>query len=71
MAWVYVLRGSNGRHCIGSMIDVDRRLHEHRSGETHTTQRLGAKIDLVIIRHLPPWRKQGSFYKAFMPDNRR
>jgi predicted GIY-YIG superfamily endonuclease len=53
MASVYILRGSNGRHYIGSTVNIDRRLHEHRSGGTHTTQRLGATIDLVIVRHLP------------------
>jgi predicted GIY-YIG superfamily endonuclease len=80
MAWVYILRGSNGRHYIGSTLNphfsrprekcaqradirrgqprklslnIDRRLNEHRSGGTHTTQRLGSNIDLVIVRHLP------------------
>jgi predicted GIY-YIG superfamily endonuclease len=53
MAWVYILRGSNGRHYIGSTLDIGRRLHEHRSGDTHTTQRLGSDIDLVIVHRLP------------------
>ena len=41
MAWVYILRGSSGRHYIGSTVNLERRLSEHRSGGTHTTQRLG------------------------------
>ena len=36
---VYVLQGT--RHYIGSTIDLDRRLVEHRSGHTHTTRRIG------------------------------
>ena len=51
-AWVYILRGSNGRHYIGSTVDIDRRLDEHRSGGTHTTQRLGVEIEVVIARRL-------------------
>jgi hypothetical protein len=26
MAWVYILRGSNGRHDIGSTVDLEARL---------------------------------------------
>jgi GIY-YIG catalytic domain len=32
MAWVYILRGSSGRHHIGSTINLERRLSEHRGG---------------------------------------
>ena len=46
-AWVYILRGSSGRHYIGSTADVERRLKEHTSGSCHTTQRIGANIELV------------------------
>jgi putative endonuclease len=53
VAWVYILRGSNGRHYIGSTVDIDRRLREHSAGGTHTTQRLGAKIEVVIVRRTP------------------
>jgi len=53
MAWVYILRGSKGRHYIGSTLELARRLHEHRSGGTHTTRRLGTKLELVIARRLP------------------
>ncbi len=48
MAWVYILRGSSGRHCIGSTNDLRRCLEEHRRGGTHATQRLGAELKLVI-----------------------
>jgi putative endonuclease len=52
MAWVYILKGSNGRHYIGSTVDVERRLNEHNSGGTHTTQRLGEELQVVIARRL-------------------
>jgi len=34
MAWVYILRGSSGRHYIGSAVDLDVRLAQHRCGHT-------------------------------------
>ena len=49
-AWVYILRGSNGRHYIGSTVDLERRLGEHRRGHTHTTKRLGDNLKLVASR---------------------
>ena len=49
-AWVYILRGSNGRHYIGSTVDVDRRLAEHKRGHTHTTRRLGQSIEMMADR---------------------
>jgi putative endonuclease len=49
-AWAYILRGSNGRHYIGSTIDLERRLAEHRRGNTHTTKRLGNTIELLASR---------------------
>ncbi len=52
MAWVYILRGSSGRHYIGSTINLERRLSEHRSGGTHTTQRLGEKLEAVSVLEL-------------------
>jgi predicted GIY-YIG superfamily endonuclease len=47
MAWVYLLRGSNGRHYLGSTNDLARRLQEHRTGKTYSTRRLGREIELV------------------------
>jgi predicted GIY-YIG superfamily endonuclease len=52
MAWVYILQGSNGRHYIGSTLEFARRLHEHRSGGTHTTQRLGTSLRVVVARRV-------------------
>jgi putative endonuclease len=52
MAWVYILRGSTGRYYIGSTINLERRLTEHRNGGTHTTQRLGEQLDTVCVLEL-------------------
>ncbi len=47
MAWVYILRGQNGRYYIGSTTDLSRRLADHRRGNTHTTRRLGGELEVV------------------------
>ncbi len=47
MAWVYILRGSRGRHYIGSCVDLDVRFGQHLRGHTATTKRLGDKIEIV------------------------
>jgi len=47
MPWVYILRGSSGRHYIGSTNDLERRLAEHRNSGTHSTARLGYPLELV------------------------
>jgi predicted GIY-YIG superfamily endonuclease len=52
MAWVYMLRGSSGRHCIGATEDLTRRLAEHRRGGTHTTARIGEDLELIASREL-------------------
>jgi putative endonuclease len=52
MAFVYILRGSGGRHYIGSTENLARRIHEHQSGGTHTTRRLGSEIALVVSREI-------------------
>jgi putative endonuclease len=52
MAWVYILRGSSGRHYIGSTDDLDRRMSEHRHGGTHTTQRLGSELQLIASKEV-------------------
>ena len=52
MAWVYILRGSAGRHYIGATDDLARRLSEHRRGHAHTTSRLGAELALVASKEL-------------------
>jgi predicted GIY-YIG superfamily endonuclease len=50
MACVYILRGSSGRHCIGSTDNLERRLIEHRRGSNHTTCRLGRDIEAALTR---------------------
>lgn len=47
MAWVYILISASGRHYIGSTTDLARRLAEHQRGHTHTTRRLGGKLELA------------------------
>jgi predicted GIY-YIG superfamily endonuclease len=37
----YILRGSSGRHYIGSTPDLAARLTQRRRSHTHTTQRIG------------------------------
>jgi predicted GIY-YIG superfamily endonuclease len=44
---VYILRGSTGRHYIGSTTDMERRFGEHLSGSCHTTKRLGTSIECI------------------------
>ncbi|MSU57028.1 MAG: GIY-YIG nuclease family protein [Pedosphaera sp.] len=46
MAWVYMLRGSTGRHYIGSTTDLDRRIDQHHNDHTHSTKRMG---DLTLV----------------------
>ena len=53
MAWVYILKGSSGRHYIGSTTDLARRLAEHRNGHTATTRRLGTCLEVVAAREYP------------------
>lgn len=52
MAWIYILRGSSGRHYIGSTENLARRLDEHRRGSNHTTHRLGNCLELVASRRV-------------------
>ena len=47
MAWVYILRGSTGRHYIGSTVDLDARFAQHVRGHTATTKRLGQPLEIV------------------------
>jgi len=50
MAWVYILRGSSGRHYIGSAIDLEARIAKHLRGHTHTTKRLGDRIEIIASK---------------------
>jgi predicted GIY-YIG superfamily endonuclease len=53
MAWVYILRGSSGRHYIGSCVDLEARFAQHTRGHTTTTKRLGATIQIVAKKEVP------------------
>jgi predicted GIY-YIG superfamily endonuclease len=52
MAWIYILRGSSGRHYIGSTENLARRLEEHQRGSNHTSRRLGGNLALVITHEV-------------------
>jgi putative endonuclease len=52
MAWVYVLKGLSGRHYIGSTVDLQARLAQHRRGHTHTTKRLGGNVEIVASKEV-------------------
>ena len=53
MPWVYILRGSSGRHYIGSAIDLDTRYAQHLRGHTATTKRLGEKLEIIAKKEVP------------------
>jgi predicted GIY-YIG superfamily endonuclease len=53
MPWVYVLRGSSGRHYIGSALDLDARFAQHLRGHTATTKRLGDALEIVAKKEVP------------------
>jgi predicted GIY-YIG superfamily endonuclease len=52
MAWVYILRGSSGRHYIGSTTDIDARFAQHLRGHTATTKRLGSELEIVAKKEV-------------------
>src|SRR5438270_4985198 len=49
MGWVYILKGAK-RHYVGSTVDLNARLAQHERGHTHTTKRLGKKLELVASK---------------------
>jgi putative endonuclease len=53
MAWVYILRGSCGRHYIGSTGNLERRFGEHLRGKVHSTRRFGQPLELVASKEMP------------------
>ena len=55
MAWVYLLKGVK-RHYLGSTVDLDARLAQHGRGHTHTTKRLGEKLELVASKEFETLR---------------
>jgi predicted GIY-YIG superfamily endonuclease len=52
MAWVYILRGSSGRHYIGSAVDLEARFRQHLRGHTATTKRLGDTLEIVAKKEV-------------------
>jgi predicted GIY-YIG superfamily endonuclease len=52
MAWVYILRGSSGRHYFGSTVDFDARFAQHLRGHTATTKRLGETLVVVVKKEV-------------------
>ena len=52
MAWGYVLRGSNGRHDVGSCLDLSGRFAQHLRGHTATTKRLGNVLEIVVNKEV-------------------
>jgi predicted GIY-YIG superfamily endonuclease len=48
MAWVHILRGSSGRHYVGSAVDGDARFAQHLRGHRQTTKRLGERIEIIV-----------------------
>ena len=52
MPWVYILRGSNGRHYIGSTMDIEARFAQHCRGHTPTTKRLGDQVTIVAKKEV-------------------
>jgi predicted GIY-YIG superfamily endonuclease len=52
MASVYILRGSCGRHYIGSTENFDRRLDEHRRGKVHSTRRFGQPLEVIVTKEV-------------------
>jgi predicted GIY-YIG superfamily endonuclease len=53
MAWVYILKGSYGRHYIGSCLNLDLRFEQHLRGHTPTTKRLGDNLKIVAKKEVP------------------
>ena len=59
MPWVYILRGSTGRHYIGSTIDLDARFAQHLRGHTATTKRLGGELKIVAKKEVATLKGAG------------
>jgi predicted GIY-YIG superfamily endonuclease len=52
MPWVYILKGSSGRHYIGSAVDLQARPAQHQRGHTYTTRRLGGNFEIVARKEV-------------------
>ncbi len=51
MAWVYILRGSSGRHYIGSTVDLESRFAQHLKEARQIEQMLKAKKNPKVAIH--------------------
>ena len=63
MAWVYMLRGTSGRHYFGASDRLDQRVNEHRRGSWHTTRRLRARLELVAWRQVSSMQESRALEK--------
>ena len=52
MPWIYILKGSSGRHYIGSTFDLDARFAQHLRGHTFTTKRLGDNLQIAAKKQV-------------------
>jgi predicted GIY-YIG superfamily endonuclease len=57
MPWVYILKGSSGRHYIGSAVDRQARFAQHQRGHTYTTKRLGEELEIVASKEFSTLRE--------------
>jgi putative endonuclease len=69
MAWVYILKGSFGRHYIGSAVDLQARFAQHRCGHTHTTKRLGENLQIVASKEVATLREAGRIERMLKAKN--
>ena len=62
MAWVYILKCSDGSYYTGSAIDLEKRLAEHNNGifDGYTAKRL--PIELVFCYEMP------GIHEAFLKE---
>ncbi len=66
----YILKSDNGKYYVGSTVDINRSMGQHRSGHTPTTKRLGnmrlvfsqefnsLKDARIIERRIKSWKRK-------------
>ena len=47
MPFVYILKSSSGKYYVGSTLELRKRLRDHRSGQTYSTNRMG-ELNLIF-----------------------
>ena len=52
MAYTYILLTDKGTYYVGSTDDLEKRLHDHRSGEVRSTK-TRLPVQLVYSEHFP------------------